>query len=62
MCEMVQKAPMRSRAMDFARMRIAKERNPIKLSKASNSIGPVPAGKTMKSGRPRGAHSVISVA
>ncbi len=59
---MVKKAPMKSRAMEFARMRIAKERNPIKLSKGSNSIGRVQAGKSMKSGHPRPAHSVISLA
>ena len=59
---MIKKAPMKSRALNFARMRIQKERNPIKLSKSSNSIGRVQAGKSMKSGHPRNPHSVISIA
>jgi hypothetical protein len=52
--------PMKSMAMTFARKRISKERNPIKLNVSSNRIGSVKAGKSMKSGRPRAPHSVIS--
>lgn len=52
--------PMKRSTMSFARKRIAKGRNPIKLNLSSNRIGYVKAGKSMKSGRPRAAHSVIS--
>jgi len=45
--------------MNFARKRIAKERNPIKLNVSSHRIGAVKAGKSMKSGKPRAPHSVI---
>lgn len=54
--------PMKRMAMAFARKRIAKERNPIKLNSSSNRIGSVKAGKSMKSGKPRAAHSVFSQA
>lgn len=53
---------MKSMAMSFARKRIAKERNPIKLNQRSKMIGRQSAGKTMKVGKPRAAHSVISIA
>lgn len=56
------KAPMKHAAMSFARKRIAKQRNPIKLNVNSKRIGRVPAGKSMKSGMSRAPHSVISSA
>jgi hypothetical protein len=56
-----EREPM-SMSMSFARKRIAKERQPIKLNLSSHPIGSVKAGKSMKSGRPRPPHSVISQA
>lgn len=47
-------------SMRFARKRITKERDPIKLNLSSHRIGAVKAGKSMKSGKPRAPHSVIS--
>jgi hypothetical protein len=52
-CQMKTKRPMKHSAMSFARKRIEKERNPIKLNLSSNRIGRVPAGISMKSGMHR---------
>lgn len=54
--------PMKSMSMSFARKRIQKARDPIKLNLSSKRIGGVKAGKSIKAGRPRPAQSVISSA